>query len=164
MRGFYFGILMNRRTTFLLKELHRNMYTNSVVSFQRKGVICLDCNVSHPDHVYSFRNQVYGQSEQHSLAKVSLNPNEAGLMLIHFALSNNGTKVRLDSRIAYLCHFENFYARRIPIDNNIYRKVDLSNLLTNCGSSGSWMNEYMFSHGNILASVYFQYVHSVVVN
>jgi len=113
---------------FLLQELNRNIKTYSIVSFQRKSVICLDCNASYPDYKFSFNKHNYGLNEKHNLAKVSLNPNEAGLMLIHFALNNNGTRIRLDSRIAYIVHFENYYNRRIAVDDTSYQKFDISNL------------------------------------
>jgi len=140
----------------LLHELQRNIKTKSVVSFQRKSIICLDCDGS-PDYTISFYEHVLGKSSNHIPAKVSLNPNEAGLMLVHFALLVHGSKVRLDSRIAYLCHFENYYRVRVLPDTNSFHKFELPHQITCSSSTESWWSKKLVEKGNVLLSFYFQF-------
>ena len=120
-------------------------------------MICLDCDESYLDYRLSFDEHILGKSNVHIPAKVSLNPNEAGLMLIHFALQVDVSKVRLDSRIAYLCHFENYYTRRVSKDAPQFHKFELPHHLPCNKSNESWLSQQIIEKGNIITSFYFQF-------
>lgn len=149
-----------------VKELHRNIKTYSAVSFQRKSTICLNCNTSYPEYKFPFNSHKYGKSEEHISAKVAVNPNDVGLMLVHFAIINNGLKIRLDSRIAYIIHFENYYRTRFSASDINFKKLDVSNLYS-CEKDYLNQNDVnvlklvkeqnVLYHGNDIVSFYFQF-------
>jgi hypothetical protein len=85
-----------------------------VVNLQRKTVICSTCAGSGPERNFDFASERFIQSDKHLATKVAINPNFAGCVMVHFSLCPDDPKhrIRLDSRIAYLAHFENLHHRR----------------------------------------------------
>lgn len=140
---------------FQLKHLHQIIKTNSLVSFEMNSIICLDCDASTPDFLSLFQNgHTLGQRPS-SLGKISLNPNEAGLMFIQSALLTYGNSVKsikLDSAIAYICRFENYYHQRVSVNSNVYKKVELPNFHLSCQNS-----PFQIDHDKMMNRIVFQY-------
>lgn len=106
-------------------HLHSSVYTtlddiirsHPVVNFQRKSTICSDCdnqNNGGTDFGYGFKGHKYVQSDTHVPTKVVINPDESGCVLVHFSLCT-AQHMRLDSRIAYIVHLENYFSHRYDL-------------------------------------------------
>ena len=91
----------------MMSNLHDVLQKHDVANFQRKDTICADCNG--PEYAINIRSHTFQMSDNHISTKVSLNPNNAGCLMVHFSLcGNNQTSViRLNSHIAYIVHFGN---------------------------------------------------------
>jgi hypothetical protein len=117
---------------YLAAAFHEKINTHSVVNFQRKTVICVDCDHNLPELGNSFSNHSFKISNKHLPAKVSINPDKAGCLLIHFSLCSTDI-IRLDSRIAYISHFDNFHSHRVSKDEADYKFHDYdASLLSRC--------------------------------
>ena len=121
--------------THMISAFNEKLNTHSVVNFQRKTTICVDCDHNLPELGNSFANHTYVVSNNHLPGKIVINPDEAGCMLVHFASCSRST-VRLDSRIAYIAHFENLMVNRVSKNNADYKfhNYDVS-LLGRCEKS-----------------------------
>lgn len=100
---------------FSLKEFRRKLVEYDVVNIQRKPVVCETCSTREQERDFHSigggGGSKFVQSDKHLATKLAINPNKAGCVLVHFSLCPDSTtnKIRLDSRIAYLAHFENLF-------------------------------------------------------
>ena len=96
--------------------LHDTLRRHDVVNFQRKDTVCIDSACQgRPEHGLPIRGHAFQQSDRHLPAKVVLNPNMAGCLLVHFSLCRNNRTAftRLNSHVAYLVHFGNTLSARV---------------------------------------------------
>lgn len=112
-------------------ELHLLLMKHHTVNFQRKMIVCADCIPHTAEYGYHVSEQKYWMSDHHISTKVALNPNSAGCMKVHFSLCAQ-SKMRLDSRVAEIAHFENLHLFRIdPNDKSLnFYSVDLSDMFS----------------------------------
>lgn len=153
------------------QEFFSKIEEYATVNIQRKSVVCKSCEEAQsrdanaagyganipppprPEKEYRFSDNTYVQSDRHLATKVIINPNIAGCMLVHFSLCPNPNiqrekkvKVRLDSRVAYIAHFDNLHRHRITSRDPEYDfyPTELGKVLGVCEPPGSvsWNNTW----------------------
>ena len=90
---------------------------DKVILFDRVEVLCVDCadkdkggaaDVYHPFSQHRYKKRWNAMSAP----KMMVNPDSVGCMYVHKAYNDGGQSFHMDSRVAYIYHFENFFVKR----------------------------------------------------
>jgi hypothetical protein len=160
----------------MLDALKLKLQNHGVVSFQRKSTICADCGLLPEISLPNIENRKFKMSERHIPAKVALNPNAAGCMFVHFSLCDRHSMIRLDSRIAFVVHFENLLEHRVdqnkigfvPADLSILDRCHKMNLTIGSLQEATYVyevtvRESSILHANTIITNYFEYEKTIIL-